>query len=314
MDRIDSYRLFVRVVETGSFSKAARDLQVTQPTVTRQVAALEERLGARLFNRNTRRLSLTDDGRLCYARAQQLLDTFDETETLARAARAELRGRIRIATSIAFGRRVVTPLVLQFMRQHPHLQIDLSCEDAYVDLVASRIDLSLRLGRLQDSSLAARRLGFNPWVTVAGPGYLAQHGTPRRPEELARHNVLIYSTVFRDDTLTFEHGRQGRTSVRVQGTLRSNNLSALLAAAREGFGIAALPMYVASASLVRQDIVRILPAYALPGQDIHAVYPSRRLVSARVGALVEFLAQAFQHEDWYARLPGARATGQLRTA
>ena len=149
MDRIDSYRLFVRVVETGSFSRAARDLQVTQPTVTRQVAALEERLGVRLFNRNTRRLSLTDDGRLCYARAQQLLETFDETETVARSARAELRGRIRLATSIAFGRRVVTPLLLQFMQQHPQLQIDLGCEDAYVDLVAKGVDLSLRLGRLR---------------------------------------------------------------------------------------------------------------------------------------------------------------------
>jgi DNA-binding transcriptional LysR family regulator len=301
MDRIDAYRLFVRVVETGSFSRAARDLQVTQPTVTRQVAALEQRLGVRLFNRNTRRLSLTDDGRLCYARAQQLIDTFDETETIARSARAALRGRIRIATSVAFGRRVVTPLILQFMRRHPQLQIDLSCEDGYVDLVASGIDLSVRLGRLRDSSLAARRLGFNPWVVVAAPGYLAQHGTPKRPEELARHNVLVYSTVFAADMLNFEHARQGRISVRVQGSLRANNLSALLAAVRDGLGIAALPIYVAAASLAAGSIVPILAPYVLPGQEIHAVYPSHRLVSARVSALVDFLAEAFGRDDWYER-------------
>ena len=308
MDRIDSYRLFVRVVETGSFSRAARELQVTQPTVTRQVAALEERLGVRLFNRNTRRLSLTDDGRLCYARAQQLLETFDETETVARSARAELRGRIRLATSIAFGRRVVTPLLLQFMQQHPQLQIDLGCEDAYVDLVAKGVDLSLRLGRLRDSSLAARRLGFNPWVLVGAPGYLKRAGTPRRPEELARHNVLVYSTVFPEDTFTFDHARQGRISVRVQGSLRSNNLSALLAAVREGFGIAALPGYVAANTLARREIVTLLPGFALPGQDIHAVYPSRRLVSARVNALADFLAREFAAPDWYQRIPRLAAS------
>lgn len=301
MDRIDNYRLFVRVVETGSFSRAARDLHVTQPTVTRQIAALEERLGVRLFNRNTRRLSLTEDGRLCYARAQQLLDTFDETETLARGAQTGLHGSIRIATSIAFGRRVVTPLLLQFMQQHPRIRIDLECEDAYVDLVASGIDLSLRLGRLRDSSLAARTLGFNPWVTVASPAYLNARGTPKKPEDLARHDVLVYSTVFSDDTLSFDHARQGRVSVRVQGRLRSNNLSSLLAATREGLGIAPLPIYVASASLMRGDIVTLLPAYELPGQEIHAVHPSRRLISTRVHALVEFLAEAFARKDWYRR-------------
>lgn len=299
MDRIDSYRLFVRVVETGSFSRAARHAQVTQPTVTRQIAALEQRLGVRLFNRNTRRLSLTDDGRLCYARAQQLLESFDEAETIAREARSVLRGRIRIATSVAFGRRVLTPLMLRFMREHPQLQLELSCEDGYVDLVAEGIDVSLRLGRLQDSSLAARRLGFNPWVMVGAPAYLSQRGTPKRPQDLVHHNVLVYTTVFRDDTLTFEHPRLGRSSVRVTGSLRANNLSALLAAVRDGFGLAALPMYVVSASLARGEIVPILSAHILPGQEIHAVYPSRRLVSARVSALVDFMARVFERDDWY---------------
>jgi DNA-binding transcriptional LysR family regulator len=300
MDRIDALRLFVRVVETGSFSRAARDLQVSQPTVTRQVAALEEGLRQRLFNRNTRRLSLTDAGRLYYERAQLLLDTFEETETLLRGPAGQLRGRLRVATSVAFGRRVVTPLVLTFMRAHPQVQVDLSCEDAYVDIVAQGIDVSVRLGKLRDSALAARHLGESPWVTVAGAGYSRRNGRPERPADLARHNVLIYSTVHGDDTLPYSHPRHGRVPVRVSGSLRSNSLSALLAAARADFGIAALPMYVVAASLKEGKVQPVLSDYALPSQEIHAVFPSRRLISARVTALVEHLAQAFARPDWYA--------------
>lgn len=300
MDRIDALKLFVRVVETGSFSRAARDLKVTQPTVTRQIAALESGIRQRLFNRNTRRLSLTDAGRLYYERAQLLLDTFEETESLLRGPTGQLRGRLRVATSVAFGRRVVTPLVLTFMRAHPQVQVDLSCEDAYVDIVAQGIDVSVRLGRLRDSALAARQLGHNPWVTVASAGYLKQHGRPERPADLASHNVLIYSTVYGDDTLPYSHPKHGRVPVRVTGSLRSNNLSALLAAARADFGIAALPMYVAAASLKGGKVQPVLSDYALPSQEIHAVFPSRRLISARVTALVDHLAQAFARPDWYA--------------
>lgn len=300
MDRIDALKLFVRVVETGSFSRAARDLKVTQPTVTRQIAALEEGIRQRLFNRNTRRLSLTDAGRIYYERSQLLLDTFEETESLLRGPAAQLRGRLRVATSVAFGRRVLTPLMLAFMRAHPQVQVDLSCEDAYVDIVAQGIDVSVRLGKLRDSALAARHLGHNPWVTVASASYLRKHGKPERPGDLARHNVLVYSTVFSDDTITYNHPKQGRVPVRVGGSLRSNNLSALLAAVRADFGIAALPIYVAAASLKQGKVQPVLSDYTLPAQEIHAVFPSRRLISARVTALVEHLAQAFARSDWYA--------------
>jgi DNA-binding transcriptional LysR family regulator len=201
---------------------------------------------------------------------------------------------------VAFGRRVVTPLVLDFMRTHPQVQVDLSCEDAYVDIVAQGIDVSVRLGKLRDSALAARHLGENPWVTVAGPGYLRRSGRPERPADLARHNVLIYSTVFGDDTLPYSHPRQGRLPVRVSGSLRSNSLSSLLAAVRADFGVAALPMYVAAASLKEGKVQAVLSDYALPGQEIHAVFPSRRLISARVTALVDHFAQAFARPDWYA--------------
>jgi DNA-binding transcriptional LysR family regulator len=299
MDRLDGYRLFVRVVETGSFSSAARDLGVTQPTVTRHVAALEERLGVRLVNRNTRRLSLTEAGRLYYDRSKALLDLVAETENLAVDERTALRGKLRIATSVAFGRRVVVPLILSFMRGHPEIEVDLRCDDTYIDLVAQGIDVSVRLGRLADSSLAARSLGFNPWAMVASPDYLKRRGTPPAPADLERHDVLVYSSVHGDDHLHFQHPKQGRVSVRVRGPFRSNNLSSLLAAARDGIGIAALPLYVAGTSLAQGRLERVLTEYELPGQEIHAVFPSPKLLPSRVSAFVDHLKGHFARADWY---------------
>ena len=307
MDRIDGFRLFVRVVETGSFSRAAADLGVTQPTVTRQVAALEQRLGVRLVNRNTRRLSVTDAGRIYYERSKALLDLLEETEHLTLDRQTAFVGRIRIATSVAFGRRVVTPLILEFMKSHPEIEIDLRCDDAIVDLVAQGIDVSVRLGRLADSSMAAKPLGVNPWVLVAAPAYLAKRGPPAEPQDLGRHDVLVYSSVHGDDQLHFTHPRRERVSVRVKGAFRCNNLSSLLAAAREGFGIAALPLYVAGASIDAGNLEKLLTAYTLPSQEIHAVFPSPKMVPSKVTAFVEHLKAHFASPDWYvAAAPSAR--------
>ena len=302
MDRIDGFRMFIRVVEAGSFSKAARDLGVTQPTVTRQVAALESRLGARLLNRNTRRLSVTELGQLYYEKSKVLLDTYEETENLAPGRQAPVRGRIRIGTSVAFGRRVVTPLILSFMRSWPQLEVDLSFEDNYVDLVAQGIDVAVRMGRLADSTLGARYLGLNPWMAVASPEYLKRRGKPRTPQELARHNVLVYSTVQGDDHLQFTDTEVGRISVSVHGTFRSNNLSSILAAVREGMGVAALPTYVAASSIASGHLHPILEDFGLPSQEIHAVYPSPKLLPAKLSVLIEYLREAFQRDDWPSEL------------
>ncbi len=300
MDRIDALHLFVRVVETGSFSKAAVDLGVTQPTVTRQVAALEQRLGERLLNRNTRRLSVTELGRQYYEKAKTLLDYYEQTESLAHGEHKPVRGRLRIGSSVAFGRRVVTPLVLQFMRQYPEIEVDLTFEDVYVDLVAQGIDVAVRLGKLADSTLGARHLGMNPWTLVAAPAYLKRRGTPKHPQDLRRHAVLVYSSVQGDAHLHFTERKSGRTSVQVSGPLRSNNLSSILAAVRDGMGIAALPMYVAYTSLQSGHVVPLLSKYALPGQEMHAVYPSPKLVPAKVNVFIEFLRDAFSRDEWYA--------------
>ena len=186
MDRITGVQLFVRIVETGSFSKASVDLGVTQPTATKHVAAVEARLGARLLNRNTRGVSTTEIGALYYEKCKTIQRELEEADNLATLLQSRVGGQLRVSTSVAFGRRVLTPVVLDFMREHPQVSVDLSFDDRYVDLVEQGVDVAIRMGRLADSSLGAHYLAQNPWVLVASPAYLAAHAAPTTPAEGAR--------------------------------------------------------------------------------------------------------------------------------
>jgi DNA-binding transcriptional LysR family regulator len=264
------------------------------------VAALEARLGARLLHRSTRGVTPTEIGSLYYEKCLQIARDVEEADNLAALQQSRVRGQLRISTSVAFGRRVMVPLVIEFMRAHPELQLDLSFDDRYVNLVEQGVDVAIRLGQLADSSLGATYLGLNPWVVAGAPAYLAEHGTPAHPQELERHAALIYSTVQGDERWRFA-GPQGQAvQVPVRGPLRSNNLSALLAACRAGMGLAALPWYVAHAS-VRSGAVRpVLADWALPSQEIHAVFPSPRLVPAKVTGLIRFLQGRFGERWWEA--------------
>ena len=298
MDRIAAIRAYVRVVELGSFSKAAADLRVGQPAVTKLVAQLESQLGARLLHRSTRGVSATEVGMLYHEKCRLILHRVDEAESVAALMQSQVHGILRISTSVAFGRRVMVPLVMEFMRAHPGVQVDLSFEDRYVDLVEQGVDVAIRMGRLADSSLGARYLGLNPWVVVASPDYLRQRGEPRSPPGLSRHDVLIYSTVQGDARWHFS-GARGRThEVTVKGPLRSNNLSALLAAARAGMGVAALPMYVADESLRSGHVRRLLTDWALPTQEVHAVFPSPRLLPAKTRGFIDWLQPRFEQGWW----------------
>jgi DNA-binding transcriptional LysR family regulator len=298
MDRIQALRLFVRVVDLGSFSKAAADIGVGQPAATKMVAALERKLGARLLHRSTRGVTPTEIGQLYYDKCKLIAHHVDEAESVAALLQSQLQGGLRISTSVAFGRRVMVPLVLHFMRLNPKLQIELSFEDRQIDLVEQGIDVALRMGRLADSTLGARYLGINPWVLVASPQYLEQRGTPSVPADLRAHDALIYSTV-QGDARWLLTGRDARLHpVHVRGPLRSNNLSALLEAARSGLGIAALPRYVAHESLQRGSVTALLGDWSLPSQEIHAVYPSPRLVPAKVTGFVDWLQQQLGDAWW----------------
>jgi DNA-binding transcriptional LysR family regulator len=192
----------------------------------------------------------------------------------------------------------MVPLVLQFMREHPNVQVDLSFEDRYTDLVAQGIDVAVRMGRLADSNLGARFLGTNPWLLVASDAYLRHAGTPRGAEDLSAHSALMYSSVQGADVWRVRSPKGEIATVRVSGKLRANNLSAVLAAARAGMGIAALPWYVASDSLASGAVVQVLPGHTLPEQEIHAVYPSPKLVPAKVQAFLAFLSGRFDGRWW----------------
>jgi DNA-binding transcriptional LysR family regulator len=300
MDRITAVQLFIRVVETGSFSKAAGDLGITQPTATKAVAAIEEHLGARLLHRSTRGVTTTEVGALYYDKCKLIARELEEADNLATLLQSEVAGQLRISTSVAFGRRVMIPLVLRYMHKHPGVGIDLTFDDRYVNLVEQGIDLAIRMGRLADSSLGARYLGTNPWLMVAAPSYLAAHPAPRVPADLAQHACLVYSSVQGDDRWSFTGPAGEEVSVPVKGPLRSNNLSAVLAAARAGMGLAVLPWYVARESVADGAVQQVLADHALPAQEVHAVFPSPKRVPSKVTSFIVFLQESLQG-DWWRR-------------
>jgi DNA-binding transcriptional LysR family regulator len=298
MDRVTAVALFARIVESGSFSKAAAEFGITQPTATKAVAAMEARLGARLLHRTTRGVSPTEVGTLYYERCKAIAAEIEAADNLATLMQRGVGGTLRVSTSVAFGRRVLVPLAMSYMREHPGLTVDLSFDDRYVNMVEQGIDLAVRMGRLADSTLGARYLGRNPWVMVAAPAYLKAHGAPKQARDLAQHACLIYSTVQGDDRWMFT-GPDGKEQVvAVRGPLRSNNLSALLAGAREGLGIAILPWYVVRDSVADGSVKPILERYTLPTQEIHAVFPSPKLVPGKVSSFIEHLRAALEGAWW----------------
>jgi DNA-binding transcriptional LysR family regulator len=197
---------------------------------------------------------------------------------------------------------VVVPLALEFMAQHPLVQVDLSFDDRYTDLVAQGIDVAIRMGKLADSSLGARHLGMNPWLVVASGRYLKKEGFPKRPADLSGRNALIYSSVQGDDVWRLTGPKGEAVTVPVTGSFRANNLSAVLAAARAHLGVAALPWYVAADSLASGHLVEILKGHSLPEQEIHAVFPSPKLVPGKVQAFVAFMQGRFNGR-WWETLP-----------
>lgn len=299
MDRIQAIRLFIRVVDLGSFSKAAADMGMGQPSATKLVVQLEKQLGSRLLHRSTRGVTPTEIGALYYAKCKLIAHHVEEAETVAALLQSQVQGGLRITTSVAFGRRVLVPMIMRFMQLHPKLQIDLSFEDRYVNLVEQGIDVAIRMGPLADSTLGARYLGTNPWVVVASPEYLEIHGAPADPAGLAAHDALVYSTVQGDARWHFIGAEGHALPVSVSGPLRSNNLSALLVAARGGMGVAALPKYVAHESIRRGALLTVLDDWMLPSQEIHAVFPSPQLVPAKVSGFVGWLQGQFG-ESWWA--------------
>jgi len=299
MDTIQLMRVFSRVVETGSFSRAAAELGLSQPSATKAVAEAEHRLGARLLHRSTRGVTPSEVGLIYYERCKSITRAVEEAEAVASLAQGEMTGTLRISSSVGFGRRVMTSLVTEYMRLHPKLVIDLSLDDRYVNLVEQGMDVAVRMGRMADSTLGANYLGLNPWIIVAAPSYIAARGVPTSPGDLSTHDCLVYSSVQGEDRWHLEGSSDVvSASVALRARLRSNNLSMILSACRAGMGVCILPRYVAHQSLITGKVVQVLPDYAPPAQEVHAVYPSPRLLPRKISHFIGWLRAQLDGEWW----------------
>ncbi|HTN49830.1 MAG TPA: LysR family transcriptional regulator [Burkholderiaceae bacterium] len=293
MDRWLAMDAFVRVVESGSFVAAAERLGLSTSSLSRLVAELEQHLGARLLNRTTRRLSLTESGQSYYERCVTLLADLAEAEAIAGQAAAEPRGTIRLTCSFSMAEQRVAPAIATFSETHALVKFELVVSDRMVDLVEEGFDLAIRVGPVGSDRLVARRLGSMQGLLCAAPSYLARHGTPAAPGDLVRFNTLTYAYASAPRQWTFTD-RDGRPhEVRVSGTLHANSGDALRSAAIRGLGIIYEPDFLLQDALRQGELVRLLPDYEGSRGDIWAVYPSRRHLSLKVRLFVDHIAAAF---------------------
>jgi DNA-binding transcriptional LysR family regulator len=299
MDRLDDMTAFVRVVEDGNFSAAARSLHLTPSGVSKLIGRLEDRLGVRLIQRTTRRLALTAEGRVFYERCRDILAEIEGLEQDVGAARSEPRGTVRVSLSNGFGLTQVVPLLPEFSGRYPKVQIVLIFQEHIVDLIAEGFDLAIRLGAIRDESLVARRLGEHRRVVCAAPSYLDAQGVPQTPEDLSRHDCLMFDApeALNHWPFRWPDGRSER--VAVQGTFRSNNGEALYNLLLAGTGIANAADFLVKRDLLQGRLVPLLRDYAEPQPTlIHAVYPHRRHLPAKTRVFVDFLADRFAGSPW----------------
>jgi DNA-binding transcriptional LysR family regulator len=297
LDRLTGMEVFAKVAATGSFSAAGRSLGLSQTMVTKHIAALEARLGVKLFHRTTRRLSINEAGRLYLDSAERILADVEAADSAVAADRFEPRGVLRLNAPVSFGSRQIAPMLSAFTRQYPQVTIELGLIDRYVNLAEEGWDLAIRIGSLSDSSLIARRIAPCRTVVCAAPSYLAAHGTPRTAAELSRHNCLGYTLSQRSNAGRWVFGARNEMEVQVAGNLRANNGDALRAAAITGQGIIYQPTFIVADDLRAGTLVRLTldqPTEELGG--IYAVYLPDRNPPAKVRAFIDFCAEHFAPE------------------
>ena len=301
LDRFTSMQVFVRVAALGSFSAAGRALNLSQTMVTKHVAALEGRLGIKLLHRSTRKLVLTEGGRSFLAASERILAEMEEAEASATLDRVEPRGTLRLNVPLTFGFREIATALADLARLYPSVSVDLGLADRYVDLIEEGWDLAIRIGRLQDSSLVARKLAPCRIVVCAAKTYLDSHGIPLAPDDLTQHNCLGYTLPTALSASRWIFGREGATIVPVAGNLRANNGDALLGAALAGQGIIYQPTFLVGDSLRDGSLVRVLAEHEIPELGIYAVLPSGRQAPAKVRVVIDFLAARFAPEPRWDR-------------
>lgn len=299
MDQLSALSAFCRVVEAGSFTAAAAELNVSHTVMSKQVRQLETMLGAQLLNRTTRKLALTEAGQTYYSRARRILDDLQEADLAVSAHHATPRGTLRINAPMAFGTLDMAQWLPRFMARYPELKIDLVCNDRFVDLIEEGFDVALRLAReMPDSSLMAKKLATASTLLVASPAYLHKHGTPAHPHDLAQHNCLTYTLVPRPHEWVFDMPDGSRETVAVRGSFQANTGIALRTAALAGIGIATTATFIVHQDLVRGDLVPVLPQYTVRARDLYAVYPHNRHLSPKVRAFIDFATEVYRHPQW----------------
>lgn len=291
MDRLYQMRLFVRIVETGSFSAVARELGTIQPTISKQLTALEDHLSVRLLNRTTRQLSVTEAGRKYYERCRHILDEITDLEASLTELQNSPTGLLRVNAPVAFGQLYMLPLVFRFRRLYPGLAIELTLNDRYVDLVQEGFDVAIRFGDLADSQVVARTIGRVTRVCVASPAYLRARGVPKTPDDLTSHNCVTYNYLFTNEWRF--GGPKGPATLRVAGDFRANSALTIRSAALEGIGIANMPSVFVQQDLDDGSLVRVLADYAAPPVEIHALYPSARFLASKVRLFLDYLRNEF---------------------
>ena len=294
MDRLDELQVFLAIIDTGSLVGASQKLRRSPSAVTRSLAALEQRVGVRLFERSTRRLAATNEGQRLVTHARRLLAAYESA--VCENLEAPPQGLLRITAPMVFGRKYMTPVVTRFLMRHPEIQVDLVLSDRNADLIDNGIDVALRIGALGDSALVARQLGTVRRVTVASPAYLQRCGEPSTPEELSQHELILGTMLrglaeWRYRTAAREH------IVRFTPRLQVNDVEGVLSAAREGFGIARALSYQAAADLRNNSLARLLVDYEPEPIPVQLVFPSARHMAPRVRAFVDFAMEEFAQTD-----------------
>lgn len=290
MSRYEEIEAFVRTVEAGSFTAAARQLRVVKSAISRRVQELEHRLGSQLIIRTTRKLSLTEDGEALYQRSKSLLEDWEEAEGLVSDRQDSITGAIRLAAPLSFGVHHLGPALLSFQDTHPSIQFDIDFSDRSIDLVSEGIDLAIRIGQLRDSSLIARKLSPVRMIAAATPDYIARHGAPNVPSDLQSMKELRYANRL-ETSWTFTHADGRSKTVSLETGMTASNGDFLTEAAIAGRGMTIQPSFILYQALKAGHLVQLLPDYFLPELGLYAVYPPTRHLSKRVRTLVDFLAE-----------------------
>jgi DNA-binding transcriptional LysR family regulator len=292
MDKFESLKAFTEVVRHGGFAAAARELGVSRSVVNKQVIALEKALGTQLLNRTTRKVSATESGIAFYERSLGILADLREAEQAISELQGEPRGSLKINAPMSFGTLHLAPALAGFMTQYRDLQVQLTLNDRFIDVIEEGFDITIRIAALPDSSLIARKIVAARRVLCASPRYLEQYGIPQHPQELKNHPCLHYGYLA-SGTLWKFSGAAGEHTVHVAGVLCSNNAEVLKVAACEGLGIALLPTFIAGADLQEGTLTTLMPDYQAPAIAVYAIYPPNRHLTAKVRLFIDFLVERF---------------------